>query len=117
MVYFYNQRHYMLKIIFKKRSYFANLEKKHSARKTVKCLKVNDWVIILKEECKLYKSIYQKEYNCKPDINFFNVTSNTLKEEEKLIMSCEGWLTECFKALKEIKNDKNPGSDWITVEF
>ena len=24
---------------------------------------------------------------------------------------------ECFKALKEMKNDKSPGSDGITVEF
>ena len=39
---------------------------------------------MLIEECKLYNSIYQKEYNCKPDINLFNVTSNTLKEEDKL---------------------------------
>jgi len=55
---------------------------------------------MLIEECKFSKSIYQKEYNCEPDINCFNVTSNTLKEEEKL--TCEGWLTidECFKALK-----------------
>ena len=50
-------------------------------------------------------------------MNCFNVTSNTLKEEEKL--TCEGLLTEdeCFKALKEMKNDKSPGSDGITVEF
>ena len=39
----------------KNSSYFANLEKKHAERKTVKCLKVNDRVIIdtkdfLKEE-------------------------------------------------------------------
>ena len=47
-------------------------------------------------------------------MNCFNVTSNTLKEEEKL--TCEGLLTEdeCFKVLKEMKN---PGSDGITVEF
>ena len=62
-------------------------------------------------------SIYHKEYNCKPDINIFNVIRNTLKEEETL--TCEGLLTEdeCFKALKEMKNDKSPGSDGITVEF
>ena len=46
MVYFYDQRHYMLKIMRKKSSYFANLEKKNAERKTVKCLKVNDRVII-----------------------------------------------------------------------
>ena len=50
----------------KKQFLICNFEKKYAERKTVNCLKVNDRVITnqkesLIEECKFYRSIYQKE--------------------------------------------------------
>ena len=40
---------------------------------------------------------------------------NILKDEDKQL--CEGVLTwmECFLALKEMKNNKSPGSDGLTT--
>ena len=40
-----------------------------------------------------------------------------LNDTEK--RNCEGKITEneCLKALKEMKNNKSPGSDGLTVEF
>ena len=50
-------------------------------------------------------------------IDFFDNFLPKLNEDER--NSCDGCITEqkCEKALKEIKNQKNPGSDGITTEF
>ena len=44
-------------------------------------------------------------------------THHALNEEEKEV--CDGLLTEyeCGLALKEMQNNKSPGSDGITIEF
>ena len=66
---------------------------------------------------KFYQSIYQKQYDKTSNIDFFNTPINRLSENNTNI--CEGILTEeeCYNALKEMKNDKSPGSDGLTVEF
>ena len=66
---------------------------------------------------KFYQSIYQKQYDKTSNIDFFDTPINRLSENNKNM--CEGILTEeeCYNALKEMKNDKSPGSDGLTVEF
>ena len=59
---------------------------------------------------------YNKETkNSKYD--FLNKTIPILNEDEKV--SCEGPLSdyECFIALKDMQNNKSPGSDGLTTEF
>ena len=50
-------------------------------------------------------------------IDFFDNSLPKLNEDER--NSCDGLITEqeCEKALKEMKNQKSPGSDDITTEF
>lgn len=50
-------------------------------------------------------------------IIFFDNDMNKLNIDEQ--NSCTGLLTEeeCGKALKEMKNQKSPGSDGLTTEF
>ena len=48
---------------------------------------------------------------------FFNHNINKLDEENKLL--CEGMLTEveCANAVKQMQNNKSPGTDGLTTEF
>ena len=106
----------------KNTKYFANIEKQRAESKTIHTLKVNETEItgiknILKAETDFFKSIYEKENIIDEHIlsDFFNVNSKQLNEEEKLPI--EGKLTEgeCLSALKEMQNNKIPGSDGISV--
>ena len=49
--------------------------------------------------------------------DFFNNNMNILNENDKT--SCEGFISEheCLLALKDMKNNKSPGSDGISTEF
>ena len=75
---------------------------------------------ILIETKNFYDKLYSKDNyidNTYTNTFFPQDNNNTLNDQEKL--SCEGFLTEkeCFEALKEMKNNKSPGSDGITTEF
>ena len=102
--------------------YFARLEKKRQEAKTIKRLEVNNTEItepnlILNETKAYFESIYKK-INIEDNSSFFNLkSSEKLSNDQKL--QCEGSLTEeeCFVALKEMNNNKSPGSDGLTTEF
>ena len=101
---------------------FSNLEKKKSERKTLKQIQVDKNIITKPTDILLQQKLfYQHLYKLKPcsysNINFFNSNINVLNDTDKQI--CEGLLTEneCFLALKEMKNNKSPGSDGLTTEF
>ena len=76
-----------------------------------------DQTDILKEIKNFYSSLYAKRNQETSKYNFFDDSIYKLKEENKL--KCEGKLTlyECEQALKQMKNNKSPGSDGITIEF
>ena len=108
----------------KNTKYFASLEKKHAEKKTIYKLKVDNNIVTgikntLNEEVKFYKKLYSKDNNIDVNVKelFLNTPTNTLSDNEKA--SCEGLLTpyECENALKEMKNEKSPGSDGLTTEF
>ena len=101
----------------KNSKYFSNLEKRNAVKKNISKLFKNDKEInktadILKETKTFYENFYKKKNNV------FN--SDTFFEKLKLKQltdiqrnSCEGKLImhECAAALKEMKNNKSPGSD------
>ena len=106
----------------KNTKYFANLEKKKTEQKNIKHLKINGSVTenqfeILNHAMEYYKNLYmetdQKEINSDIFSDKTNTLSNNLKQQ------CEGLLNEyeCQNALKEMNNNKSPGSDGISVEF
>ena len=72
---------------------------------------------ILTETSKFYKNLYGKRNPQTSIYNFFDDNIQKLNDTEK--RNCEGKITEneCLKALKEMKNNKGPGSDGLTVEF
>lgn len=102
--------------------YFASLEKKRSEIKTISRLNVGNNTItdqreILKEAEAFYKTLYSKQPSRSSTYNFFD---NDIKKLEDLKRNqCEGALTEeeCILSLREMKNQKSPGSDGLTVEF
>ena len=108
----------------KNSNYFANLERKQAERKTINKLNIDGKLVtgikpILQEEVNYYKKLYTKDETLQPEIKhiFLNDTLKTLNEDEK--KTCEGLITiyECENALREMNNNKSPGSDGLTVEF
>ena len=108
----------------KNTKYFANLEKKQAEKKTIHKLKINNAVVngvknVLKEEVTYYKRLYEIDTDIDENVKtmFLNTPIKRLSDEEK--QSCEGMITiyECENALREMKNNKSPGSDGLTVEF
>ena len=102
--------------------YFASLEKKKAESKIISRLNVNGTLItnqksILSEEKQFYEKLYSKKEQINSTIDFFDNSLPKLSENDR--NSCEGILTEqeCVKAIKEMKNQKSPGSDGITTEF
>ena len=101
---------------------FSNLEKKRSESKIIRQLNVKGTIInkqpeILKHQQIFYENLYKKR-DCLPSrYNFFNENINKLNNENKNL--CEGLLSEseCLAALREMKNNKSPGSDGLTTEF
>ena len=64
-----------------------------------------------------YSNLYKKREIKESNYNFFNNSINKISIEER--NKCEGFLTEyeCGLSLKNMNNNKSPGSDGITTEF
>ena len=109
--------------------YFCNLEKQHSSSKTIPYIINNDGQSIcdqkemLTEAAKYYKTLYtetvKNETNSNSDIfdELEQIQNVKLSNDES--QSLEGLLTmeEISATLKNMKNDKSPGSDGFTTEF
>ena len=106
----------------KNTKYFANLEKRNYENKVITELKINgesvyDQTKILEEERQFFERLYTKKTtNCIGN-DFFPTEDSKLSDEEK--NKCEGILTETEiqNSVKEMKNNKSPGSDGIPIEF
>ena len=104
-------------------SYFCNLEKRNYVSKNINFLETNEGNIIYENEeivCetkKYYENLYEEREV--QNVNLETLINNPVKlsdnEKEKL----EGLLsyTEIQSSLKEMKNNKSPGSDGFTCEF
>ena len=107
----------------KNTKYFANLEKKRSDAKTLHKLKtdmveINDRKEILNEVRSFYEKMNTEQIVDEEKMNqMINNISVKLNVEEK--NDIEGPLTEyeCACALRNMNNNKSPGSDGITTEF
>ncbi len=108
--------------------YFLNLEKRNSDKKHIIKLEVEgkivtDLKLILEEEKVFYQNLYSTKLNMNdlrnsegklfPNDNSIPKLNETEKER------CEGEITEneCLKSLKDMKNNKSPGTDGLTAEF
>ena len=106
----------------KNTKYFSALEKRRAERKTIYKINENNKILtdqndILRASKTFYSKLYSKQQSGTSQCNFFDDAMDKLNETDKL--TCEGTLTEyeCANALKEMKNNKSPGSDGITTEF
>ena len=102
----------ILQILIRKKA-----ESKIIYRLNVKGNLITNQQSILSEEKKFYEKLYSKKEHTDSNIDFFDNSLPKLNENDS--NSCEGEITdqECIKAIKEMKNQKSPGSDGITTEF
>ena len=103
--------------------YFCALEKRNYISKTMNKLTVRDGKEIfdkgeiMKEVTRFYENLYTGKELERADISEMVSELPSLSVEE--IESLEGHITleEASYALKQMKNNKSPGSDGFTVEF
>ena len=110
----------------KSTKFFFNLEKQNISKNTIKKLKRNDGSYtkndadIIEEGRSFYENLYAREDISDNDIKYYlNEVNdiNSLSENES--RNLEGKITkqECESAIKNMKNNKSPGSDGIPIEF
>jgi len=105
--------------------YFLNLEKRNYISKTITRLVVDDKEIldqsdILEAQKNFYKKLYsENSHNNDENYDFFlnERCVNELNETQK--EACEGMINEkeVKEVLKNMSNNKSPGSDGYTTEF
>ena len=109
----------------KNTKYFLNLEKRNYNQKYIKKLIVNDSEIvtdpnkILEEEKQYYQKLYcTKKYSTENYSEFLqNNHLPKLTELEQQICERPLSMEEISKSLKQLANDKTPGSDGFTTNF
>ena len=104
--------------------YFFQLEKRNYKTKCIRTLfkeeqRISDPKQILEECQNFYVNLYtetktEKNYH---SCDLFQKTHPTLSENEKSICESKITLNECFNSIKELPNNKSPGSDGISTEF
>ena len=109
----------------KNSKYFANLEKKKAEHKIISQLRDNKNNIetnqnnILNQIKDFYQNLYKKDKNIEncDDSTFSCNNVNTLQQNSDDEQSSHLSEYECGIALREMKNNKSPGSDGITADF
>ena len=103
--------------------YFEQLLKSNKKKTVIRELYDKESKIISNKNVilKIIRAFYEKLYstekrNIDDASSFFNNIPRLSDESREL---CEGKVTkdECYKMLKEMKNNKSPGNDGFTVEF
>lgn len=104
--------------------YFMGLEKSRQTRKSIQTLKLNDKVIteqteILNAEVNFYRTLYTSNNVDLDGITEYLDGVDIPVLDKAAAEQCEGQLTEqeCYESLKDMKLNKSPGSDGLTVEF
>ena len=114
----------------KNTKYFLNNEKKNATTKCINSLIVNDKIInnpkeILNAELNFYSELYAANQEVNPQIQMTHIENefltNTeipkLTDTERKICEADITIEECSEALKEMPNNKSPGSDGFPAEF
>lgn len=106
----------------KNRKYFASLEKKRAECKVNSRFNVNGTIItdpieVLNEQKSYYGNLYKVKEQTDSYLSFFDESIPKLNVNEKI--RCEGLISdsECYQALKGMKNQMSRGSFGITTEF
>ena len=107
--------------------YFLSLEKRNYINKTVtKLIQDNDKIIteqseILREIEKFYKNLYACRDDTLTDVDLESILDmedvKILDQETKNQLEGAITIDEALTAVKNMKNDKSPGSDGFTAEF
>lgn len=115
----------------KNSKYFLSLERKNASQKHIRCIKTSDGIYttnpseILLEEERFYKSLYSESIK-ETDQDYIDSATeflNTVSDNNTLSATqherCDNDITikECSEALKDLPNNKSPGSDGFPVEF
>ena len=103
--------------------YFCNLEKRHFISKQMFKLinkngeEIRDTKEMINETKEFYEQLYKKRKVS--DVNIEEIVTTLPKLEEEQANTLEGKITyeEAANALKNMKNDKSPGTDGMTVNF
>ena len=110
----------------KSTKFFFNLEKQNISKNTIRKLKRNDGSYtkndadIMEEGRSFYENLYASEDISDNEIkNYQNEANNINILNENESRKLEGKITkqECESAIKNMKNNKSPGSDGIPIEF
>ena len=107
----------------KNTKYFASIERKKAEAKTIKQLRTDQGLIekdskkILAYTKDFFGKLYEKNDTLEQNDSLFTNGHRRLSEEKKLTTG--GFITEyeCEMSLKDMKNNKSPGSDGLSVEF
>ena len=103
--------------------YFCSLESRNFTDRSMNYLEnnkgeiISDQYAVLKEVESFFRQLYSQRIVKNVDLGHILKETNKLSDEESILL--EGPLTygEIREALKNMKNNKSPGSDGFTVEF
>ena len=106
--------------------YFCNLEHRNYINKTISRLQVNDSIIndpkeiLCKQKC-FYQNLYSSNLHCESTqaLDTFLKEENITKLSDGMKNKCEGQIieSEAKLAIRNMKNNKTPGSDGFSAEF
>ena len=106
--------------------YFCNMESRNYYSKLISKIVLNDGRIVTdqKEILTETKCFYQNLYSAPPELlgkniveELSNCNFNKLTDEEALALEGKITYSEVLNFLKNMKNEKSPGSDGFTAEF
>ena len=104
--------------------YFMQLESRNYKTKYIKAIQVEKHSItnpteILKEQAKFYEKLYSepKKDKCENECNLFDIQSPKLSQDDKTLCDKDITLEECAESVRNLANNKSPGSDGFTTNF
>ena len=108
----------------KSTKFFLQLENRNCKAKHVRSLLVNNTLItepkaVLKEQLQFYEKLYKEDSDnaCHSNCKFFQSQGPHLSESDKTKCDKVITLEECIACVRELPNNKTPGSDGFNSEF